>query len=209
VKTTPQFLMIMSGVVALTGLGGAYWQGTQRSDSQKQLSALLAQMRNEDDVNKELAASEEKVKTASTALQHLSTGVVAQSFVPKFMKGLEDLGRLHGITVTGVQPQEDYLAKQAAAQQQQASKDEKDKKAPPPEPYQTQLIKFTGTGGYDQLNALFQKLKEYDQIVRVESIDISPRQKMNNDKLTGDLEFTVTLKAYIEKPEPTSSGGNA
>lgn len=210
-KASPKFLGIMCGAVALLGLGGAYWQSGQKAASQTKLDQLLAQMRNEDEVNQELADSQVKLDDAKAKLEHLSSGVVAQAFVPRFMKGLEELGLANQITVTGVRPKEDYLGKQLKQQQQQQQGNDGEKKALPPEPFDEMLIEFQGSGEYFAFNNMLQELTKMDQIVRVESIDIQPRQKVTGEKLRGNLELTVTLKCFIEKEDrtKTSNGGNA
>jgi Tfp pilus assembly protein PilO len=202
-KKAPNPIIIfgLAGFVMVAGLAGSYMQMSQRGVEEKKLQEIVAQLRDESAVDKELEGVEERLKKTKASLAHLEMGVPNTAYVPTLLRELEETGREQGMTITGVRPKQSSTvpppAKNSGGEEGQKEK---------PKPYDEQLIEVKGTAEYGSVLGFLLALENFPKIVRLESIDVAPRSQTQMDNTFGGLEVTITLKAYLfSETKPVST----
>jgi len=201
----PVLMFGLAGFIFVAGLAGSYLQMSQRGTEEKKLQEIVAQLRDESAVDKELEGVEGRLKKTKASLAHLEMGVPNTAYVPTLLRELEETGREQGMTITGVRPKVNTTAP-TPAQKSGDQNGEKEK----PKPYEEQLIEVKGTAEYGSVLGFLLALENFPKIVRLESIDVAPRSQTQMDNTMGGLEVTITLKAYLfaeTKPVSTEKAG--
>lgn len=198
----PMLMFGLAGFVTLTGCVGAYLQSSQRGAEEKQLQNIVAQLRDESAVDRELEGVQERLTKTKASLAHLEMGVPNTAYVPTLLRELEEIGLQQGITVTGVRPKLGPPKPPAPKIKDSSQPVEKEI----PKPYDEQLIEVKGVGEYASVLSFLQTLENFPKIVRLESIDVAPRTQTQNDTMVGALEITIVIKAYLfNEAKPVST----
>lgn len=204
--SNPTMIMVMAGVVILGSIAGAWSFMGEAGKNEREAKALLSQIREEATVDRELAAVNERLTLCNKRLEHI-VDERPEVAVSGLMTRLEQTGIANGLIVTGVRPKED-TNKPAG----NAGGDKKEEAKARPA-YDDQLIEVKGSGEYIAARSFIAALEQFPNIVRVESLDISPRQNGTQDRSRGSLDITITLRAYLypeieqrKKDEPGEPG---
>lgn len=184
----PKILLILAISMSLIGTVGVYirWSGVQ--SSREEIVQLQKETRDATVKNKELEASQLKLKEASDKLAHLEQGVPQFAYVSTLLSELEATGKQCGMAVLGVRPQIPKSAKK------DAKTSAKSKKA-----YEELNIEIKGRGSYKSVMKFLESLQSFPKIAAVQQITLTPKADPN---IVGapPLDITVELKAYLFPP---------
>ncbi len=183
----PKIMLILAISVSLVGTVGVYirWSGVQ--SSREEIVHLQKETREATAKNKELEASQLKLKEASDKLAHLEQGVPQFAYVSTLLSELEATGKKCGMAVLGVRPQVPKAAKKGDAKA-------KSKKA-----YEELNIEIKGRGSYKSVMKFLESLQSFPKIAAVQLLTLTPKADPN---IVGapPLDITVELKAYLFPP---------
>lgn len=185
-KSNPLFIGGITGVLVIAAVAGAMSFRAEAGKNEREAKALLSQIRDEAQVDRELSAINERLQLCNKRLEHI-VDERPEVAVSGLMTRLEQTGIASGLIVTGVRPKDD--ANRATAS--------KDGDKPKPKDYVDQLIEVKGSGEYASVRSFVDGLDSFPNIVRVESLDISPRQNGTIKNSRGSLDITITLRAYL------------
>ncbi len=199
------FLTVCAVVV---GGGTTLWAHGASKATEAKYEDLVKQVPEESLLKKEVTESEATVADYRQQLQHLEEAVPRMAYVPTLLTELENLGKAHSITVTGVRP----VADNKVAKPSDDKKSVQGKKA-----YQEMLIDISGRGTFDNVMEMVDALKSFPKILAVQTVSLQPRKDANQpagqaNKTAPVLDATVRIKAYLF-PDPKadtdekSSGG--
>lgn len=200
----PALIGIVAGVLSVGSLFGAYTFMGSASRNDAQAKHLLSQIREEGQVDQELDAVSKRLELCNQRLIHIMDDQ-PEIAVSGLMTRLEQTGNSQGLKVTGVRPKEDAL------KPVQKSAEGGDSK-PVRKDYTEQLIEVKGTGEYDSVRQFIRALEMFPNIVKMESLDITPRVNSAGESNTGSLDITITLRAYLYNPpqeQPSTEKGKS
>ncbi|MBL8049097.1 MAG: type 4a pilus biogenesis protein PilO [Chthonomonas sp.] len=186
--SNPTMIAVLAGVVVLGSIAGAISFMGDAGKNDREAKALLSQIREEATVDRELAAINERLQLCNKRLEHI-VDERPEVAVSGLMTRLEQTGIANGLIVTGVRPKDD-ANKPAPNQGKEGDK-------PVRKDYDDQLIEVKGSGEYISARRFIEALENFPNIVRIESLDISPRQNGTRDNSRGSLDMTITLRAYL------------
>jgi Tfp pilus assembly protein PilO len=200
-KGAPKALGLLAGVVIVLGGGATYFQYQNVAKAKAKVAELEAEVPTQKDLEKDLMASNGKLKEFQNKLAHLEANVPDVAYVPTLMKELEAMGKDHNITVTGVRP----APKQAAPPTTEGA----------PKPKKSEYAEFEievkGRGTYDDIKAFMDALQKFPKVVGVKTVNLTPfRESEGRGK--DQIEATINVVAYvfpfemIEAKLPTGNG---
>lgn len=184
-------VILLALVVILIGGGLTYWQFGARSEAEARLSDLRSKLPDADQVNADLAKSQQDLQAARMELDHLEKSLPETAYIPTLLKELESLGSSKNVKIAGIRPIV------------QASVDPKAKKGE--EAYESVEIDITGQGTYRALLEFISALKGFPKILAVSTISMQPRQDAKATG-TGLLDATIRLRAYVFKQQLDENG---
>ncbi len=188
--------LLALGVVVVGG-GLIYWQFSNRSTAQARVARLQLELPNAEEINAQLATSQEELENYRIRLEHLEKSLPQEAYIPTLLKELETVGAQNNLTITGIRP---IL---------QPTTDELDDDADGA--YQKLDIDITAQGTYRAVLEMIASLKTFPKILAVTTIALQPRQDMKNG--ANELDATIRLRAFVFKeplaPVPGSSEDKA
>lgn len=191
--TNPKVFGILAGAAFVVGGALCYLQYNQLSDQQARVEKLKKDVRTESSLRKDLADAETKLADCKTTLQHLEQGVPEAAYVPTLLKDLEEAGKRHDLTVTGVRPVAPDKKPNPAADAGAAGT--ADTKA-----YDELNIDVKATGPYANVIDFVKELNTFPKIVAARAVSLTPVSSTNGKK--GDLDIEIDLRAYVFKSKP-------
>ena len=201
IKRNPTPWIIMTAASFLLGAGGNYFLLNRHSDSVDRLAKLKKEVRDEQQVKKELMLVQERLTDSKSKLDHLEQGIPATDYVPTLLAELEGLGRAKGLKITGVRPKPaDKKAEKKKEEPKEGADAEKEKKAkkPAPKSYEEWMIEVKGTGRYEAISNFVKALNAFPKIVGVFTLDIVPENTTRDDTAgERNLEMSMEIKAYV------------
>ena len=169
--------------VILVGGGLVYWQWTGRSEAAARVAVLESELPDTDQVNADLAKSQQELEAARFELEHLERSLPQEAYIPTLLKELEMLGTSKNVKVTGIRPILQVTP---------------DPNAKEDEGYQKLDIDITGQGTYRAMLEMISALKEFPKILAVNTIAMQPRQDAKATG-SGELDTTIRLRAFVFK----------
>lgn len=199
-------VIILAGVVVVGG-GITFWAKGLSQGSKAHYDQLALEVPEEGELRKMVEDSQLKVDDYRTQLQHLEQSVPNLAYVPTLLTELENLGKAHNITVTGVRP--------VIEPKVQKNTDDKvsgsgSKKAA----YREMAIDITGRGNYGNVMAMVEAIKKFPKIIAIQTVGLTPKRETDEDRAAGQtgvvLDATVRIKAYLfpNQQASLSSGEN-
>lgn len=183
----PRVCILLTLVSLVVGGAAVYWQFTQYTGHTDDVENLKKQLRNTDQVKKELQASEEALAASQAKLEHLEKGVPQFAYIPTLMKELETVGLEHGIRVTGVKPAPPKKAKKKDEVTTKKSKKN----------YEVLSIEVEGRGTFRSVMAFLDALKTFPKIVSVRAVSLSPKNDRDADASINNLEVSIEIRAFL------------
>lgn len=185
---------LLALAVVVVGGGLIYWQFSNRSAAQARVAKLQTELPNVEEVNAQLATSQQELEDYRIRLEHLEKSLPQEAYIPTLLKELETVGQQKNLTITGIRP---IL---------QPTEEEKDDGA-----YQKLDIDITAQGTYRAVLEMIASLKTFPKILAVTTIALQPRQDLKNG--ANELDATIRLRAFVFKeplaPVPGSSEDKA
>jgi Tfp pilus assembly protein PilO len=194
-QPNPKLFLALAATALIGGSTACYFQYAQLSESEAKAASLKKQILDENGLRKKVEEGLEVVQKAESTLNHLEKGVPQFAYVPTMLRELESIGKLNGCDIYGVRPK---LPK-AEKTKKNSKKEGTSKKAPA----YTQLdIEVTGRGRYERVLNLVSALEAFPKIVAVRAIDMTPKKTGKEGTGEVNLEFTISLRAFVFPPEP-------
>lgn len=187
-------VLFMAGVLVVGG-GVTFWAHTANQNTKSHYLKLVAEVPDENDLNKMVAASQAKVDDYKLQLQHLEQGVPGMAYVPTLLSEIENMGKQHNIIVTGVRP---IIENKALKSTDDKASGEQKKAA-----YQEMSIDITGRGTYGNVMQMMEALNKFPKIIAIQTIGLVPVRESAEDakahpQSTGIvLDATIRIKAYL------------
>lgn len=187
---TPRTFYVLTGIVVVAGSGVLWMTNSSISDQSSHIDSLRKELRDEKEVQKELADSKKKVDDLKFKLQHLEEGVQQYAYIPTMMKELEDYGKVNKIQIVQIKP---IIMPQTPGK----DKDERRKNA-----YEEMNVSVKCRGSYEDSLRFLQAIKVFPKIVAVRTVSLSPHTD-NSTKKTGKpvLDLELELRAYAFKDD--------
>ena len=189
---SPKALILVALVVVALGGGATYFQYNAAQAVKAEVADLEQQVPSQQDLEASLAESHAQLQEYQQKLAHLESSVPDVAYIPTLMKELEQMGKAHGITVTGVRP----TPQVAGPTQPQEGKKEKKKD------YVEVEIEIKGRGRYENIRSLLGALEQFPKVIAVKTVGLSP---FRDSGMSGSdqLECTVNLVAFVFPFEPS------
>lgn len=178
----PTVFLILTGVTILLGAGSAFLLWGHIQSSMDEIASLKKDVREPEDLEKELAAVTAQVDESRNNLAHLERNVPQFAYIPTMLRELEQVGRSKGIEVFGARPVPVPV-------------DPKAKKKRPP--YEELTIEIKGRGTYHDALEFIDALKTFPKVVAARSVTVMPTTGANREQNNGTLDITVELRAYV------------
>ncbi len=180
-QPNPRLYMGLAVLTLVAGSGATYYQLGLMNEQASRVEKLRVDTRPEEQIRKDLAASQTQLAECVQQLTHLEQGVPSFAYVPTMLAELEKLGSDTGIQVLGVRP---MVA--------QVAKDGKKKKSA----YQALDIEVKGRGDYNSVLKFVLALQTFPKIVEARMINLTPK---NEDGQTGTpkLDVEIHLRTYV------------
>ncbi|MCW5936931.1 MAG: type 4a pilus biogenesis protein PilO [Fimbriimonadaceae bacterium] len=188
-------MVLMALGVIFIGFLATMWTFNMSVDAKQRYNALRAEVPEEEELQEQLAESQYSVDEYRAQLDHLEAGVPGLAYVPTLLQELEELGRQHQITVTGVRPIVDSksLGKGKGANKKELGEAKK--------AYQEIMIDITGRGTYANVMGMVEALKTFPKIIAVQTVGLQPKRVTKDLEVApGDgplLDVSIRIKAFL------------
>lgn len=186
-NSNPKLLGLLAFVVLLMGGGATYFQFQNVKAAESRVAALDAQVPTQKELQADLASTGTQLAAFQKQLAHLEKGVPDVAYVPTLMKELEQIGKAHHITVTGVRPAPQTFV--PAATPEGAPKPKK-------KDYVEIEIEVKGRGNYDDIKAFMDALQQFPKVIAVKTISLSPQRDLSS-RSKGEIEATVNIVTFV------------
>lgn len=188
---TPKTFYVLTGVVGVVGLGLMWMTNSSISDQSAHIATLRKELRDEKEVQAELASAKTKVDKLKFDLVHLEQGVQDYAYIPTFLKEVEAFGKKNNLQIIQVKP----IPSPPPTDKDKANKKEK-------AAYQELNISIKGRGSYEDSLRFLQAIKIFPKIVAVRTVSLAPHIDNSAKKaLKPLLELDLELRAYAFKDE--------
>lgn len=186
-------VIVLAGVIVVGG-GVTSWARGASQSSKARYEQLVKEVPDEAQLKTMVSESQGKVDEYKTQLQHLELAVPSLAYVPTLLTELENLGKAHNITVTGVRP--------VIQQKQQKNTDDKTSgSGTKKQAYREMSIDITGRGNYANVMSMVEAIKKFPKIIAIQTVGLVPRRETEEEKKQGQtgvvLDATVRIKAYL------------
>ncbi len=189
---TPKTFHILTGVVAVIGIGLLWMTNSTISDQSAHIETLRKELRDEKEVQAELEDAKKRVGDLKFKLNHLEEGVQQFAYIPTMLKELEQFGKRNKIQIIQVKP---VVAPPSMKDQ------DKDKRR---SAYEELNVNVKARGSYEDSLRFLQAIKVFPKIVAVRTVSLSPQAANTNDKTKPrkpTLEIELELRAYAFKDD--------
>jgi Tfp pilus assembly protein PilO len=191
VTLSPKTFYILSGAVVVVGAGMIWMTNSSISDQSNHIATLRKELRDEKEVQAELADSKKRVEDLKFKLVHLEQGVQDFAYIPTMLKELEQFGKKNNLEIVEVKP----IPTPPPTEKEKQSKKEKSA-------YQELNVHIKARGSYEHSLAFLEAIKIFPKIVAVRTVSLAPHLNSSAIKTAKPvLELELDLRAYAFKEE--------